>query len=223
LFSQADHAYIVQATSPAEDRWKEWRKECVAGLFTMKYFTENEAKALRWVIIASVKEFYIYLTYYSYSTILNIDVNGFLGHFKKWGPNVHTCIGLSRGSLTERELRWKVSSVATKFAQDPTAITMQASSQDFSHVLFTITPNDGDRSVYNLRVITPYLCGLVMEKVAELDMAYCSITRQVPFHSSNHFSNMYPPRNMGIYIQEILSCLAYSTEPAEVTTAALEH
>jgi hypothetical protein len=53
-FSQRDLAYIIQATSPAEERWKEWTKECRGMLFAMKYFSEREAKALRSVIIASI-------------------------------------------------------------------------------------------------------------------------------------------------------------------------
>jgi hypothetical protein len=52
-FSRQKHAYIVQATSPEEVRWKEWEKECGGRLFAMKCFTEKEAKALRSVIIAS--------------------------------------------------------------------------------------------------------------------------------------------------------------------------
>jgi hypothetical protein len=53
---------------------------------------------------------------------------------------------------------------------------MQASSEDFSQVLFTVTPND-KRSVYTLRVTTPYLCGLVMQEIANLDA-----TEQVSFY-----------------------------------------
>jgi hypothetical protein len=47
---------------------------------------------------------------------------------------------------------------------------MQASSQDVSHVLFTVTPND-KRSVYTLRVTTPHLIGLVMEEITKFDAA----------------------------------------------------
>jgi hypothetical protein len=53
-FSQQKHAYIVQTTCLTEDWWKEWRKECSAGLFIIKCFAEKEAKALRLVIIASI-------------------------------------------------------------------------------------------------------------------------------------------------------------------------
>jgi hypothetical protein len=60
-------------------------------------------------------------------------------------------VGLERGFLTEGELEWKATSVAKEFAQNPTAITMEAPSHDFSHILFTTTPNDDDRSVYNMR------------------------------------------------------------------------
>jgi hypothetical protein len=53
-FSQRDLAYIIQATSPAEERWKEWTKECRGMLFAMKCLSEKEAKAVRLVIIASI-------------------------------------------------------------------------------------------------------------------------------------------------------------------------
>ena len=54
VFSRQNYAYIVQATSPAEERWKEWRKECRGMLFAMKCLSEKEAKAVRLVIIASI-------------------------------------------------------------------------------------------------------------------------------------------------------------------------
>ena len=44
LFSQRGDAFFVQATSPAEERWKQWRKGCNGALFTMKCFTENDIK-----------------------------------------------------------------------------------------------------------------------------------------------------------------------------------
>jgi len=53
-FSQQNQAYIVQATSPARDRWHRWSTECSARSVIMKCFTEKEAKALRSVIIAGI-------------------------------------------------------------------------------------------------------------------------------------------------------------------------
>jgi hypothetical protein len=53
VFSQMRYAYIVQATTPAEEWWKEWQKDCDGQHFIMGPLTVNEAKALRWAIIAS--------------------------------------------------------------------------------------------------------------------------------------------------------------------------
>ena len=35
---------------------------------------------------------------------MNLKVDSFVRDFKKWGPNVHTCIGLALGVLTEEWL-----------------------------------------------------------------------------------------------------------------------
>jgi hypothetical protein len=53
-FSKEKHAYIVQTTSSADDRWIRWTNRCYATFFTMKCFTECEAKPLRSVIIANI-------------------------------------------------------------------------------------------------------------------------------------------------------------------------
>ncbi|KAF8503641.1 hypothetical protein F5888DRAFT_1631557 [Russula emetica] len=130
-FSQQKHAFIVQATSPAEERKS---------------------------------------TQIGHHPISNIDIKRFLGHFNKWGPSARTCMRLAGGSLTENELQRKATSAAKKFARDPAVVTMEASSQDDSHVLFTVTPIE-DRSDSTLRVTTPYLCGLVVREIAIFDAA----------------------------------------------------
>ena len=64
-------------------------------------FTEKEAEALRQVIITSI--LFILLSN-SHSIIMNFNVDSFLRDFKKWGLNMHTCIGLALGVLTEERL-----------------------------------------------------------------------------------------------------------------------
>lgn len=74
-----------------------------------------------------------------------------------------------RGGLFDKELQRDATAAAKKFAKDPEAITLESPYQDGSHVLFTVIPNDDRRSGYTLRVITPYLCGLVMTEIATLN------------------------------------------------------
>ena len=99
--------------------------------------------------------------------------------------------------------------MAKKIAQDPAAIDMQALSQYPSHVLFTITPNDDDRSDFTLRVTSPYLCGLVVKEIAELEVA-----AQVSFY---HKASTLPHfRGTWGYMFEIyFLAWLYSTEQAE--------
>ena len=47
MFSEEYHAFVIQTTSPAEDRWKAWSKECYVALFVMECYTKKEAEALR--------------------------------------------------------------------------------------------------------------------------------------------------------------------------------
>jgi hypothetical protein len=75
---------------------------------------------------------------------------------------------LAHGTLTQTYLRMKVTDLARRFAEDPAAIDMRAISQDFSHVLFTLTPNDDDRSIYTSQVTSPYLCGIIGKQIAQL-------------------------------------------------------
>ena len=44
--SQEDRAWIVQATSPKKERWKQWRTQHSAEMFVMKYFSVEEIMAL---------------------------------------------------------------------------------------------------------------------------------------------------------------------------------
>ena len=59
--------------------------------------------------------------------------------------------------------------VAKTFAQNPDAIHVQTTLQEFSHVLFTVKSNDDDRSTYSSRVTNPYLCGLVIKEITFLN------------------------------------------------------
>jgi hypothetical protein len=108
----------------------------------------------------------------SHSIIHNLDINHFLEDFKKWGPNARTLIRLSCGLSPNSQLLREVTSAASRFVRDPATITMAASSQQFFYALFTITPiHDDDRSDYTSKVTNRYICGLVMEEIASLDMA----------------------------------------------------
>ena len=102
--------------------------------------------------------------------MLQLDAKSFLKDFKKWGPCARTCVGLACGSITEEQLQEDATRAAKMFAQNPSAFTMETQSQDISHVLFTVSPNDV-RSTYTLRVATPYLRGLVTEEIAKFDAA----------------------------------------------------
>lgn len=56
-----------------------------------------------------------------------------------------------------------------EFARDSAAVTMEASTKDGPHVLFTIYPEDEEKSAYIMKVATPYLSSLVMQQIANFD------------------------------------------------------
>jgi hypothetical protein len=105
------------------------------------------------------------------SSISGLDVGPFLASFRKWGPNARTCLWLARLNISEVGLQNKAAAAARDFAHDPTAIDWRTLSQDVSHTLFTVTPNDDNRLDFTLRVSTPYLCGLVVQEMVRLDAA----------------------------------------------------
>lgn len=147
---------------------------------------------------------------YSHSTILNLDVNIFLKHFRKWGPSARTCIGLARGTLPETELQLNATSAARTFAKDPSAVTMEAPTPDSSHVLFTVTPDDDSRTASTLRVATSYLSGLVMGEIAKIDVA-----DQVTFY---HRASSVPQfkGTLGYIFEKYFLVWLYSAEQADV-------
>ena len=44
--AQEDRVWIVQATSPKKERWKQWQTQHSAEMFIMKYFSVEEITAL---------------------------------------------------------------------------------------------------------------------------------------------------------------------------------
>ena len=177
--SRMGHAWIVQATSPATTRYDRLRKECNAGLFVMNCFTREESRALRSVFTASI----LFCLAYSHSIIHGLDVERFVENYDMWGPSGRTCLRLAWGTMSEKELEYKVDMIAKKFAEHPTAITMEANSEVDSHLLFTTLPDGPNRELPTLRVATRYLHDYIVKAIASIDAA-----KQASFYTkaSNH-------------------------------------
>ncbi|KAH9031086.1 hypothetical protein EDB84DRAFT_180018 [Lactarius hengduanensis] len=65
--SKQKFAFIVQTSSPAEARWKQWRKYCTADIFVMNHTSIQDITAL--------------------SKLLNLDVGNIQRLYMKWGPS----------------------------------------------------------------------------------------------------------------------------------------
>ena len=172
--SKMGTAWIVQATSPAKERWDRWSKECNAGLFVMDCITARESRALRLVFIATI----LFCLTYSHSIVHGLDVERFQQYFTKWGPSARTCLRLMWGTLTETRLRNDASNAAKKFAKNPASLTMEVSSEADSHLLFTTLRSGPERDIYTSRVATQYLYGLIAQEIARMDAA-----NQVSFYT----------------------------------------
>jgi hypothetical protein len=96
-----------------------------------------------------------------------------LKYFEKWGPSARTCVRLATDTLTEEWLEGSAISVARTFVANPKdiSVSMESTSREASHVLFTAILND-KRTVFTLRVITPYLCGLIEDEIIRYDAAH---------------------------------------------------
>ena len=142
--SKMGTAWIVQATSPAKERWDRWSKGCDAGLFVMDCITPQESRALRLVFIATI----LFCLTYSHSIVHGLDVERFQQYFTKWGPSARTCLRLMWGTLTEPRLRNDASNAAKKFAKNPASLTMEAYSETDSDLLFTTLRSGPERDIY---------------------------------------------------------------------------
>ena len=94
---------------------------------------------------------------------------------------------------------------------------MGALSQDFSHVLFALTPDD-DRSDFTSRVTNPYLRSIVMEEVALLDAAaqvsFCHQTSNLPQFRGTWEYMFEAYFLVWLYSTERVDALLYTTKSA---------
>jgi hypothetical protein len=172
--SRMGRAWIVLATSLATKRYDRFCKESDAGVFVMDYLTREESRALRWVFIVTI----LFCLAYSLSIIHGLDTERFIENYDKWGPSARTCLELARGTISEAQLENKVVIAAKKFANDPSAMYMEADSEDGSHWLFTSVPSSPRRGVSFLRVATPHLKEVIVKAIARIDAA-----KQVSFYA----------------------------------------
>ncbi|KAH9178312.1 hypothetical protein EDB89DRAFT_1166852 [Lactarius sanguifluus] len=120
--SKQKFAWIVQTTSPAEARWRQWRKYCTADMFVMNHTSIEDIMAL--------------------SKLLNLDVGNIQRLYTKWGPSVHTCTKLLHDGESDHED--EVKDAAGVFVKDPLTIPKFNKSK-VSHLLFSIRPESQNR------------------------------------------------------------------------------
>ncbi|KAH9037886.1 hypothetical protein EDB85DRAFT_566732 [Lactarius pseudohatsudake] len=121
--SKQKFAWIVQTTSPAEARWKQWRKYCTADIFVMNHTSIQDITAL--------------------SKLLNLDVGNIQRLYMKWGPSVRTCTELLLDD-SESDHEDEVKDAAGEFVKDPLTIPKFNKSK-VSHLLFSIRPESQNR------------------------------------------------------------------------------
>ena len=143
----------------------------------------------------------------SYSILLQLNLDDFLGYSDKWGPSARICVQLTRKLWEEVQLQTDAEVAAEEFVKSPNAIEMETKSRVASHSLFTTLPTD-NRASYILRVETPYLRRLVAKKMAQLDA-----NEQVSFYvrASKH---IWFRGTLGYIFEKFVYAWLYS-DPAE--------
>ncbi|KAI0250344.1 hypothetical protein BJV78DRAFT_1283292 [Lactifluus subvellereus] len=146
-------AWIVQATSPAGDRWYQWSKEYHAGLFVMQCPTPEELIAL--------------------CTIFGLDLDRFREQIKLWGHSARTCVTLTRDPLQISSRIDLATRAAQKFVEKPDSFIDESQTRlhTDSHVLLTIRPRDPQRNSVVGDIETSFLRNLVDTAIKELDAA----------------------------------------------------
>ncbi|KAH8988881.1 hypothetical protein EDB92DRAFT_1817364 [Lactarius akahatsu] len=113
-------AWIVRATSPLEERWREWKKQRSADIFVMDHPTVDEIESL--------------------GKILGLDSRNIKRYYETWGPSARICLGLSRNPHRERAHEMLVIDAATDFVSRLTATTTGYNAIKMSHILFSVRP-----------------------------------------------------------------------------------
>ncbi|KAH9039031.1 hypothetical protein EDB84DRAFT_1397173 [Lactarius hengduanensis] len=112
-------AWVIQTTSPLEERWSEWAKQLTAVTYVMKGFSTEEITAL--------------------GKVQDLDASVLLRNYEKWGPSARTCVRLSRDHAQERSHAINVGYAADAFVERPPPRTTFNAIQ-VSHVLFAVRP-----------------------------------------------------------------------------------
>ncbi|KAH9061048.1 hypothetical protein EDB87DRAFT_475280 [Lactarius vividus] len=112
-------AWIIQTTSPLEDRWRQWKKQYTAVTFVMKGFSAAEITAL--------------------GKVQGLDASALLRNYEKWGPSARTCVRLVRDPHREFHHAIDVNNAADAFVERPPPNTYFNAIQVF-HVLFSVRP-----------------------------------------------------------------------------------
>ncbi|KAH9026744.1 hypothetical protein EDB85DRAFT_161710 [Lactarius pseudohatsudake] len=113
-------AWIIQTTSPLEDRWRQWKKQYTAVMFVMKGFSAEEITAL--------------------GKIQGLDASVLLRNYEKWGPSARTCVRLTRDPAEEHYHAIDVNNAADAFVECPPTGTTTFGAIQVSHVLFSVRP-----------------------------------------------------------------------------------
>ncbi|KAH9022953.1 hypothetical protein EDB85DRAFT_1992850 [Lactarius pseudohatsudake] len=113
-------AWIVQATSPLEERWRMWKKQRSADIFVMDHPTVDEIESL--------------------GKILGLDLENIKRYYETWGPSARIYLDLSRNPHREHAHEMLVIDAATDFVSRLTATTTGYNAIKVSHILFSVRP-----------------------------------------------------------------------------------
>ncbi|KAH8985960.1 hypothetical protein EDB86DRAFT_3246244 [Lactarius hatsudake] len=111
-------AWVIQTTSPAEKRWKNWKKYCTTDMFVMNPISIEEVTVLGKLLKPEV------------------NVSDLQRIYRKWGPSARTCLQLLQDG-EERLHEHMVTKTVGDFVTDPLPITKYNESK-VSHLLFSI-------------------------------------------------------------------------------------
>ncbi|KAH9180197.1 hypothetical protein EDB89DRAFT_1900160 [Lactarius sanguifluus] len=128
-------AWIIQTTSPLEQRWQKWKTQRSADIFVMDYFPIEEMTVLGLVNLAP--------TWVSFS--LNL--------FERWGPSARTCLRLSRNPPAEREYEKAAEGAAKRFVKDPDVERDDFDVTTITHILISVRPEEKDEAGRRIHIV----------------------------------------------------------------------
>lgn len=144
---RTNRAWVVQATSPLESRWKGWSREHGAKMYWMGIFTVDEMNAL--------------------GNLLGLKIEVMRDCYDSWGPSARNCVEFAREEQDGTSYERDVLIAARKLVKNDSDFT-RLNEPTATHRIFLVRPSRDSREEASIDFGTKHLREIVARAVPVL-------------------------------------------------------